>query len=225
MAAVLVLLTVVLFIAGQALLGRLRSGAATGQAVPTAFGALHLPRGVFVDGSHTWVRLASEGELRVGLDEFLVQALGGVDRVEVVPPAAHVERGEPLATLWRRGRRVTVPSPVSGTVITVNRRALDDTRAIVADPYAGGWLAAVWPVEHGEALKPLRVGDRAVRWLEGEVRRFVEFLAHRTTPSLVGVTLPDGAHPVVGAAVLLDDEAWEEFRREFVGGPVPPVAS
>lgn len=180
------------------------------------FSEIHLPRGLFVDDRHGWARLTESGELRLGADEFLSQAIGAIDAVEMPAPGAHVAKGQPLASLRCGQRSIDVKSPVSGTVVSVNHSLEEAPAEMARDPYGAGWLAAVWPVEHVEALKGLKVGERAVAWLDGEVQRFVEFLARQTTPDMVGATLPDGARPVVGSAGTLEDRGWDAFIEEFV---------
>ncbi len=186
------------------------------RAVLRPFDEIHLPRGLFVADNHAWVRLAESGEFRVGADEFLAEALGGADRVELPEVGTEVRRGDPLAKVWRHGRVLVLPAPVDGTVMQVNAQVAEHPEELAEDPYGNGWLAAVLPVEPTEALKDLRLGERARQWLSREVQRFVEFLARRSSPQLVGATIPDGARPVVGAALALDDDGWKEFRREFV---------
>jgi hypothetical protein len=63
-------------------------------------------------------------------------------------------------------------------------------------------------------LKPLNVGEAARKWLQNEVARFSDFLASHDGAAL-GPALGDGAHPVVGSALHLDDAAWEEFQAAF----------
>jgi len=180
-----------------------------------AFPEVHFPRGLFVDRHHSWARLTESGELRLGADEFLTGALGGIDRIELPEAGSEISKGQPLATVWRAGRKVEIPSPVNGTVVSVND-SIDHHPSILAeDPYKSGWIATVWPVEHSEALKELKLGESAVAWLEQEVQRLTEFLARQTSPQLVGATLPDGARPVIGAAMALPEEGWEKFQKEF----------
>ena len=127
-----------------------------------------------------------------------------------------LERGGPVGTLWSHDRALPVLSPVSGTVVGVNRSLERSSRAVENDPYGAGWMAAVLPSDQRQAVDDLRVGADAVRWLRRETQRFVDFVAGRATPGLVGVVLADGAHPVVGAAASLDDGGWQQFEREFV---------
>ena len=54
------------------------------------------PQGVFLDSAHTWLRITSDGRLRVGIDDFLAEAVGQVDRVEVPAQGAHEEALVPI---------------------------------------------------------------------------------------------------------------------------------
>jgi len=219
MAVVIVLVSVFFFLSIEAigLAIRKRRGEAAETAPVRAFPEIHVPKGLFLGDGHSWARLTESGELRIGLDELIAEAIGGADSVELPRTGTRVRKGEPLATITRLGRTFVVPSPVDGTVVATNETVEHSPSALEADPYGSGWLATVWPVDHTEALRSLRVGEKAARWLERELERFTAFVAHHTSPELVGATLPDGARPVVGAALTLDDEGWQRFQEEFTG--------
>ncbi len=220
MVAILVILTVVAFVAIDALRvwRKARSLHTAGAAEPVhAFAGVRVPRGLFLDNAHGWVRLTESGELKVGLDELLTQALGGADRVDLPEPGTQVRKGQKLATIWRLGHKLDVIAPVSGRIVATNDTVEYRPDVIGADPYGSGWLARIWPADQSDALHGLRVGERAAAWLEGEIQRFAEFLSRHTSPELVGATLPDGAHPVIGAALTLDEDSWKAFEHEFAG--------
>ncbi len=217
MAGIIVLVSVFFFISIEVigLAIRKRRGEQPETASVRPFSDIHVPRGLFLGEGHSWARLTDSGELRVGLDELIAQAVGGADRVELPAVGTRLEKGDPLVTVHRLGRRLVAPTPVSGTVVSTNETVRHVPSALEADPYGAGWLAMVWPDEHTEALRSLRVGERAVQWLKRELERFTEFVSQHTSPELVGATLPDGARPVIGAALALDDEGWSEFQDEF----------
>jgi len=218
MAGIIVLISVFFFLSIEAigLVLKRRRGEETAPVTVQAFSDIHLPRGLFVGEGHSWARLTESGELKLGVDEFVGQAMGGADKVELPVVGTQVAAGQPLATVWRLGRKISIPSPVDGTVVASNETVERTPAALEADPYGAGWLVTVWPTEVTEAVKSLRVGERAHKWLENEVQRFTEFLARRMSPEMVGATLPDGARPVKGAALALDDEAWNDFEKEFL---------
>jgi len=218
MAGIIVLISVFFFLSIEAigLVLKRRRGEETAAAPVRAFSDIHLPRGLFVSEGHSWARLTETGELKLGADELVTQAMGGADRVELPDPGTVVKMGQPMATVYRLGRKISIPSPVDGTVVAANETVERTPAAFEADPYGSGWLVTMWPAEITEAVKSLRVGERAHKWLENEVQRFTEFLARRMSPEMVGATLPDGARPVKGAALALDDAAWKDFEEEFL---------
>ncbi len=217
MSAILVVLLVVALISIDALklyIKRRRGEVPAAAPVPS-FSSIQFPRGLFLAANHSWARLTELGELRVGMDELLTQALGEADEVDVMPVGTRLSKGDPLAIITRLGHKFQVTSPVDGTVVAANENAERNPHTVSRDPYGRGWLATVWPVEHNEALRDMTVGDRAATWLSRETQRFTDFLTVRTAPEMIGALAADGAHPVIGAACSLDQEGWELFESEF----------
>ena len=220
MVALLVILTIVLALAVDSwVLARQRRTAAVEAPAPlVAMKVPQPPQGVFLDTAHTWLRITSDGRLRVGIDDFLAEAVGQVDRVEVPAQGTTIERGSPLFTLFVKGRKLVVPSPAAGTVMSANDKALRDPSAVVRDPYGAGWVASLWTRDHHAAIAPLRIGAAATHFLRDELHRLADFMV----PTRVHATVPvmaDGGLPGKGAAASLDDAGWESFSREFVNAP------
>ena len=220
MVALLVILTIVLALAVDSwVLARERRTAAV--LAPTPLVAMKVPQppqGIFLDAAHTWLRITSDGRLRVGIDDFLAEAVGQVDKVEVPAQGTTIERGSPLFTLFVKGRKLVVPSPAAGTVMSANDKALRDPSAVVRDPYGAGWVASLWTRDHHAAISPLRIGAAATHFLREELHRLADFMV----PARVHATVPvmaDGGLPGKGAAANLDDESWQTFAREFVNAP------
>jgi len=221
MTAILVILMVVSIFAIDALklyIKRRRGETPVPEAIP-AFSAVRFPKGLFLGENHAWARLTELGEMKVGLDELLTQALGYVDEVEVAPAGTQVRKGDHLATITRLGHKVEVTSPLDGTVVAVNDNVINEPYGVHQDPYGRGWLATVWPTEHTEALRDLKVGERDSARLGHAIQRFTDFLTARTSPELVGALAADGAHPLIGAACSLDEAGWEAFEKEFARIP------
>ncbi|MCK5377850.1 MAG: hypothetical protein KAJ78_00545 [Acidobacteria bacterium] len=217
MTAILVIAALLVFVVVEIIRIRMaRRAGAAGVAQPIhAFTGIRLPQGLFLGDHHSWARLTSLGELKVGMDELLTQAIGGVDTVDLPDVGSRVVAGETLATVWRGGRSLKIASPVTGTVVTHNSGMDRDGSAIEEDPYGSGWIASVWPEDLGESLKSYRVGAKSVAWMRSETQRFCDFMADNASPESVGAVLADGAHPIVGAAQSLDDDAWSAFESAF----------
>jgi glycine cleavage system H protein len=217
MAAILVVLTILVAVAIDAIVmaRHRRAGVAAPVTLPRAMKAPHLPYGVFLDEAHGWVRITGEGTMRVGIDEFLGEALGEVEKVETLPRGAHVERGEPLIRLRVRGRELAVPAPTAGEVVAVNTEINSKPWLVSRDPYGVGWVVGLWNRDHQAAIKPLRIGSAVAGFLHSELVRLSDFLAGRAVPASVPL-LADGGVPRWGSLALLDDEAWDAFQKEFL---------
>ena len=99
--------------------------------------------GQFYGRGHTAVTLTEGGDARISLDGFARHAFGEPERVELPRPGLFVERGAPLVTALREGRRMEVRSPLSGTVSAVRPEGED------------GWLVALTPTRMAREFRAL----------------------------------------------------------------------
>jgi len=175
MSAILVILLVVTLIAIDSFklyLKRRRGEVPAVEPVAT-FSSIQFPRGLFLADNHSWARLTELGELKVGMDELLTQAMGNVDEVDVMPVGTRLNKGDTMAVITRLGHKFQVTSPVDGTVVAANDNAEHNPHTVTNDPYGRGWLATVWPVEHNEALRDMKVGDRTLYYHSNEGKEVV----------------------------------------------------
>ncbi len=107
-----------------------------------------------------WVlRFAPEGvRVRVGVSDYLQRHHGDLAFASVKRAGTAIAAGEELAELETVKVNLSLPAPVSGTVVEANP-ALDETPEVVnRDPYGRGWLAVVegtnLDAERGGLLDP-----------------------------------------------------------------------
>jgi glycine cleavage system H protein len=181
-----------------------------------------LPLGLFVHPGHAWAEVQAGGRVRVGIDGFLQWVVGAPDRIAMLASGQRVSQGEPILALEQAGRRILVPSPVSGTIQASNERLASRPQSLGDDPYHDGWAYAIRPSRLGEEIHVLRVAEAATAWFKGEMERFTDWLkglsAQEPLPAL-----PDGGSPVAGVLGLLDDAGWAGFQAEFIGTPSPGI--
>ena len=84
--------------------------------LPAFAAEVRATRGRFYSPGHTWASLREDGEVRIGIDDFARAAVGPADRFELPSTGTLVAKGDPLVTAVKDGRRLTFPSPLSGTV-------------------------------------------------------------------------------------------------------------
>jgi len=233
MVAILVVLTIIAFVAADIVLQKMRARrtatapvARDAVATELLLPALQaerfaLPGGIFFHRGHTWANLLFSGQVKVGADDFLQKLLGRVDGVTLPPVGAEVKEGQPFAVLRQAGRSLTLLAPVNGVVCAVNQEVGKAPSLLKRDPYTRGWLVAIQPGDLGANLAGLVVGEKALGWLRSELGRVREFLvealaAHRD--ALVGATAADGGLSADGLLERLDDDTWAAFESRFFRG-------
>jgi CheY-like chemotaxis protein len=170
-----------------------------------------IAEGLFVTREHSWLGLERSGELRVGIDDFCVKTLGGIDRVELPARSQKVKKGEPLFSLCGNGDSLTFTSPVDGEVSRVNARLLDSPELLRQRPYQLGWICCVDAKGDLREMPRWTPGAEALGWYETEIARFRTTLAEleQQHESDAGSSESDSGHPAV----------WKAFREVFLTRP------
>ncbi len=235
MVAILVVLTIVLFIGADLLVQwsrrrRAPQGVAVKTGVVQAADVLlpglqperfALPGGLFFHPAHTWANLLFSGQVKVGADDFLQKLFGRIDAVLLPPVGTAVKQGQPLVTIRQGGRTARLPAPVDGVVCAVNSELAKAPNLLKREPYTRGWLVALRPSHLIADLSRLAIGEGALVWLKSELARLEEFLrgilaVHQD--ALVGSTAADGGLAPEGLLERLDEESWKAFQSKFLGG-------
>jgi glycine cleavage system H protein len=179
---------------------------------------MHMPRapfGTFVDAGHSWVRMMSDGTMRIGIDEFLAESLGAIDGVDLPKAGTVVERGQPLLHVRFGDKRVAVLSPLSGEVVACNPSAESSPLTLSCDPYGIGWAVSLRTPDHKEAIRPLFIGNSAMAFLKTEFTRLADFLVARNGQN-GAIVMADGGPPQHGAIAELDKEEVHVFAEQFL---------
>ncbi len=232
MVAILVVSTIILFVAADLMVQWVRTRRVQPAPVrPRAPGVADLlvpglqperfilPAGIFYSRGHTWANLLFSGQVKVGVDDFLQKILGRVDAVTLPPLGVKVKQGEPLVAIRQGGRTAMLPAPVDGVVCAVNSELEKAPGLLKRDPYTRGWLVALRPTNLAANLSRMSVGESALTWLKGELTRFREYLFVTLTikrDALVGATAADGGILADGLLEHLDDETWAGFQAKFL---------
>jgi glycine cleavage system H protein len=104
-----------------------------------------------------WVK-KENGQVRVGLTDFVQQRSGDVAFAEVKPVGAALKVEEELATIETIKVTISYASPISGKIVEVNPTMDTAPETINQDPYGAGWLAVLdavnWEKEKRNLLNP-----------------------------------------------------------------------
>ncbi|WP_306589876.1 response regulator [Geothrix sp. 21YS21S-4] len=163
-----------------------------------------VPGGAFLSAGHAWVRIEPEGQIRVGIDDFVRKALGTVKAVTLPERGKTVKRGEPLFTLKGATGTVQVVAPLSGRVEHDNAGLLTDPGEVVRSPYDRGWVCLMTPEDLAGELSDLKIGQPVIDWYQEEIAR----LRMTEAPQAVGTDALD----------------WSAFEQQFLGQSAPTHA-
>lgn len=113
-----------------------------------------------------WARQERDGSVVIGFAAPGCVALGEIRSYSPRKVGTVLRRGMSCATLesvrWVEPAR----SPVAGTVVDINRLALDQPLVINRDPYGSGWLVRVVPDDWGQDAAALVTGKEALAQFE-----------------------------------------------------------
>ncbi|MFH1809795.1 MAG: hypothetical protein ABIJ09_13700 [Pseudomonadota bacterium] len=226
MVAILVLTTVVFFVAVDLILQHRKqalglASAGGGQvgvvAAPTGLAEeprLIVAEGHFLAPGHTAVRLLPDGALALSSGPLPAHLLGAVDRIEL-PLPGRVQRGDTLAVLHGAGRSLHLSAPVDGVIEAVNRELAAYPGQQAVARAANNWLVRLRPHDLQQALAGLHFAADAQRWLQGEVQRLRDLLASVQGGVGEATALADGGLPRRGLARELEPERWAKLEQSF----------
>ena len=90
--------------------------------------------------SHEWGRIDEEGILTVGISDHAQDLLGDIVFVELPEIGKTLEAEEESAIVESVKAASDVYSPLSGEVIEVNEKLLDEPEIVNGSPYEEGWF-------------------------------------------------------------------------------------
>jgi glycine cleavage system H lipoate-binding protein len=188
--------------------------------------ATHLVDGIPMPGwlsyapNHMWLEVCDDGLLYAGVDAFLTQLVGTVERIAFLTLKGAVN---PAVVLTVCGVDLTLHFPHRVELVTANTHLRSNPGRLVADPYGLGWLFEARAVPDRGARRGApsdRLSHGMLRGLAArehmsrEVRRLSELIHDRilTDRSAQGPIAADGGRP---APDLLLNLGREEILRLF----------
>ena len=91
---------------------------------------------------HDWARIEGD-EAVLGITWFAQDALGELVHYEAPEEGATVSKDEPYGEVESVKAVSDVISPLSGEVVAVNQKVVDEPETVNEDPYGEGWLIRI----------------------------------------------------------------------------------
>jgi len=166
---------------------------------------------VYYDPGHVWVKRVG-GHLRLGLDDFTQSVLGPIDELQLLKDeGAEIKAGE---SIWRAmlmsGKSVTMTSPVSGVIVSINEDIALDPTLLHKAPYTRGWICLIRPSNVEDELATLRFKDPAVPFFRRDVPDPVIVWVDEEAKRLAGIVKDQGAED-------LSKGDWKVMTQTFFG--------
>src|SRR6185436_4856289 len=133
--------------------------------IPSIVAGFEVPDNVRYHPGHTWALAESPELVRVGIDDFAAKVAGDVTTLDVPERGQWIRQGQRIIAMHHDGREIDLVSPIEGTVVDINRKALDDPKLAQRDPYGDGWLLAVNSPDAQTNFRNLLGGTIARKWM------------------------------------------------------------
>jgi glycine cleavage system H protein len=91
---------------------------------------------------HDWARI-EDGEATLGITWFAQDALGELVHVEAPEEGATVTKNESYGEVESVKAVSDVIAPLSGDIVAVNAKLVDEPETVNDDPYGEGWLIKI----------------------------------------------------------------------------------
>ena len=178
-----------------------------------------VPKGVYFDKSHTWAFMEVNGDVRIGVDDFLQHITGPITRTKMKEPGEMVKKGEHIFSLIQNGKQLTIHSPVSGKIIVKNEALATDSSSINASPYSDGWVYLIEPTNWLRETQFMIMAERYSEWLRYEFTRLKDFFSislRANKTEYAHVVLQDGGNIHDNILAEFGPEVWEDFQTNFI---------
>lgn len=172
------------------------------------------PLDLFLSKGHTYAQRNEYGLIKVGIDEFILKALGKIALIKTAEAGQVIKKGDVLFEGTINNKVLRFHSPIEGTVKFINPDILNKR---ITDPYGDDWGLLLAADNFAEEKNTLFTGAELKSFLNKEFSRLKDFLhAHTLRPELAGATMLDGGNVVEGAVSSITEKGLEEFEKDFL---------
>ncbi len=161
--------------------------------------------------AHTWARIESGGNIRIGLDDFALKVLGQADAFDLPLMGKELDQGAVGWGLKRKENLADVRSPVGGVIMEVNSDVREKPHCANRDPYGQGWLFLVRNPSVKGTMKDLMRDANTLEWINGEVKQL-----EKMVEDVAGPLATDGGYFQEDMYGNLPALGWNNLTRAFL---------
>lgn len=170
-----------------------------------------LPKEYYYSKGHTWVHVENQDKVNIGLDGFILNALGNVELSNFASLGKTVNKGDVLFESSINNVNLKFRSPIKGIVTGLNT----ELKGSIKDPE--NWCISVKPLSMKEDMSTLISSNSASKWIKSEFRRLKDLLIFSMEPAgLAGATMYDGGNIAEGAIGYFEEPIIKDFEELFL---------
>ena len=107
------------------------------------------PDGLKYHSEHDWARIEGD-EATLGITWYAQDSLGELVHYEPPEEGAEISKGSSYGEVESVKAVSDVIAPLSGVIIEVNQKAVDEPETVNEDPYGEGWMVKIKLSDPGE---------------------------------------------------------------------------
>jgi glycine cleavage system H protein len=172
-------------------------------------------RGIFVHPNHTWAGVARPDLVDVGMDRFASSVFGSIKEIRLPARGDRIYQGDVVWRVKRADRELAQVSPISGRVVDVNRKILDNPELLNRQAPEESWILRIAPLRLARETRNLLSGEMLARWNQAVKEQLVATLVPNPYP-----VLQEGGEIKPDLGDDLTPEQWEKVRRDFFNSPL-----
>ena len=114
---------------------------------------MEIKEGLFYTETHEWVEFTNKGTALVGLADYAQDQLGDIAFINLCAVGDMLSAGEAMGDVESIKAVSDIISPLGGTVLRVNEKALEKPELINEDPY-NTWLIEMDATDKSALISP-----------------------------------------------------------------------
>ncbi len=165
---------------------------------------------LFYHEKHCWVKVESTNDLWIGIDGILAKFIARVKAVALPNEGEEIKQGECFAHIIQEKHIMPLFSPLTGTVVFVNRGLEKEPEKLIHSFWDKGWLVRIKPDNLENDLRVLMFGKKAAEWYQQKENDVMESSRSmlNSSQSGIGATLQDGGEKLNNLADMLTSEQY-----------------
>jgi len=175
-------------------------------------GEFAIPGGVFISPNHCWVAVESDGNVKVGIDDFAKKILGEIDDIEMPNLGMKATKGAVLFSVKQKKRTLSFVAPVSGVVTQINTNLKENMDSLQITSYDTNWICSIDADNLDNELQELKIGKSAVSFYHQEIDKYTEAIAELRSKDK---NVDKSKALFEGELSTLDDFNWNSVINKF----------